>query len=93
MSQQERDNDQPWVLAGGQARGGNDELIELVVRRGTKPLQKIQRVCRLQRRRHAMRDLEADETGLALRFSGVPHAADRDPGPFRPIPTRGLVTL
>ena len=30
MSQQERDNDQPWVLAGGQARGGTDEPIELV---------------------------------------------------------------
>ena len=30
VSQQERDNDQPWVLAGGQARGGTDELIELV---------------------------------------------------------------
>ena len=30
MSQQERDGDQPWVLAGGQAGDGTDEPIELV---------------------------------------------------------------
>jgi hypothetical protein len=30
VSQQERDRDQPWVLAGGQTRGGTDESIELV---------------------------------------------------------------
>ena len=30
MSQQERDSDQPWVLAGGQTRDGTDEPIELV---------------------------------------------------------------
>jgi hypothetical protein len=30
VSQQERDRDQPWVLAGGQTRGGTDEPIELV---------------------------------------------------------------
>jgi hypothetical protein len=30
VSQQERDSDQPWVLAGGQTRGGTDESIELV---------------------------------------------------------------
>ncbi len=30
MSQQERDSDQPWVLAGRQTRDGTDELIELV---------------------------------------------------------------
>jgi len=30
VSQEQRDGEQPWVLAGGQARGGTDELIELV---------------------------------------------------------------
>jgi len=30
VSQQERDSDQPWVLAGGQTRNGTDESIELV---------------------------------------------------------------
>ena len=30
MTQEHRERDQPWVLAGGQTRGGTDELIELV---------------------------------------------------------------
>jgi hypothetical protein len=30
VAQQESDSDQPWVLAGGQTRGGTDEPIKLV---------------------------------------------------------------